>query len=74
MSNKLPKQPPKAQPKPVDLLDDIAVCIKALVDHGWAERNETIVLTAGSRVSKHADQQVALGLLRATAGGVVGEA
>lgn len=70
MGNKLPKQPPKAGPKPVDLMDDLAVCFKALIDHGWAARNETIVLTAGSRVSKHADQQVALGLLRATTGGV----
>ena len=74
MGNKLPKQPPKAGPKPVDLMDDLAVCFKAMVDHGWASRNETIVLTAGSRVSKHADQQVALGLLRVTAGSVVGEA
>lgn len=69
MSNKLPKQPPKAAPDTLRLIDDLAVCMKALIDHGWAERNETIVLTAGSRISKHADQQVALGLLRATAGG-----
>lgn len=76
MSNRLPKQPPKAgivEPGP-NLLDDIAVCLKAMVDNGWANRNETMVLAAGRRVSKHADKQVALGLLRATAGTPMGEA
>lgn len=77
MSNKLPKQPPRvdvrASANP-DLLDDLVVCVKAMVDNGWAARNETLVLTAGRRVSKHADKQVALGLLRMTAGSVAGEA
>lgn len=77
MSSKLPKQPPRADvpgPTNPDLLDDLAVCVKAMVDNGWAARNEMLVLTAGRRVSKHADKQVALGLLRMTAGSVAGEA
>jgi len=71
---KLFKQRDKLDARIKVIDSDLAVCFKAMVDHGWASRNETIVLTAGSRVSKHADQQVALGLLRVTAGSVVGEA
>jgi hypothetical protein len=75
MSNKLIKQPPRApQPQGPDLLDDMTVCLKALVDHGWAERNMLVVMAAGQRVGDHADKQVMLGLLRATAGAPMGEA